>query len=268
MLLAEIHGKNLGAARDNEDYLTSTVFGHLRYVPPGPFWDEFLKRAKGLPGPDQSEASLEQVLANSACSPSYYSGLEVQFWKSHPRYGEPDVLLVFSGKNRLPLVILIEAKLWSGKSGIGEHDQLSRYLRILDDLDAMGLRVDSRAPRFLVYLTPRDALAEVKASCDVAANVERARERMFRLQWQDVLAAAESGNGATPLAEPTTQTVLRDVARFLRALGLAYFNGFTRCSDLREIGWVSFYRCSLGGFRGFGRVAELGNIEARKGAWV
>jgi hypothetical protein len=51
VLLAEIHGKTLEVARDNEDYLTSAVFGHLRYVAPGLFWDELLKRAKGLPGP-------------------------------------------------------------------------------------------------------------------------------------------------------------------------------------------------------------------------
>ena len=33
MLLAEIHGKTLAEGRNGEDYLTSAVFGHLRYVP-------------------------------------------------------------------------------------------------------------------------------------------------------------------------------------------------------------------------------------------
>jgi hypothetical protein len=31
MLVAEIHRKGLEEARNHEDYLTSTVFGHLRY---------------------------------------------------------------------------------------------------------------------------------------------------------------------------------------------------------------------------------------------
>lgn len=36
MLLAEIHCKIVREALDNEDYITSAVFGHLRYIPPVP----------------------------------------------------------------------------------------------------------------------------------------------------------------------------------------------------------------------------------------
>ncbi len=32
-------------------------------------------------------------------------------------------------------MVLVEAKLWSGKSGVGEFDLLGRYLQILDDLE-------------------------------------------------------------------------------------------------------------------------------------
>lgn len=42
MLLVEIRGHALNAAIGDEDYLTSVVFGHLRYVPPSVFWEDFL----------------------------------------------------------------------------------------------------------------------------------------------------------------------------------------------------------------------------------
>jgi hypothetical protein len=34
MLIAELHGKVIAEAQNNEDCLTSWVFGHLRYLPP------------------------------------------------------------------------------------------------------------------------------------------------------------------------------------------------------------------------------------------
>ncbi len=49
MLLAEIHGKHLADARDDEDYLTSSVFGHLRYIPPGSFWNSVAFRVGSSP---------------------------------------------------------------------------------------------------------------------------------------------------------------------------------------------------------------------------
>ena len=61
MLLAEIHGKSEVSVRDHEDYLTSTVFGHLRYVRPGPFWTGLFSRAITLPIRGVGE-SLIQIL--------------------------------------------------------------------------------------------------------------------------------------------------------------------------------------------------------------
>jgi hypothetical protein len=45
MLIAELHGKGIAEAQDNEDCLTSCVFGHLRYLPPSVFWEQFLSCA-------------------------------------------------------------------------------------------------------------------------------------------------------------------------------------------------------------------------------
>src|SRR4051812_13600263 len=137
MLVAEIHRKGFEEARNHEDYLTSAVFGHLRYLPPGIFWEDLFKLAKGMPSVDGAEANLAEAAAAVAAPVCRYRQLRVHFWRNHPKWGEPDLLLVFSGEGVRQLVILIEAKLWSGKSGTGEWDQLARYLRLLDDLPAL-----------------------------------------------------------------------------------------------------------------------------------
>lgn len=264
MLLAEIHGKRLDAARDNEDYLTSAVFGHLRYVPPAHFWAAFLAAAKGLPDDAGREGSLGHTLEAGGLSPAGYERLEVRFWRKHPRLGEPDLLLLFSGGQQPPLVVLIEVKLWAEKSGTDERDQLVRYLGVLDDLDAVKVAVPREAGRCLVYLTPRESLAEVQESAALVSGPQRSR--LFRVQWQDVLVAADAARRSAP--EPA-RTVLADIAGFLRVLGLEYFNGFTR-ENLPEVpgDLGAFYQPVTTGFRGFGRETTLEMIELQKGRWA
>ncbi len=259
MLLAEIHGKRLEPARNNEDYLTSAVFGHLRYVPPALFWHELFAAARGLPGPDGVETSLGEVFTARGTSPVSHARLELTFWQSHPTLGEPDLLLVFSGGTARPLVVLVEVKLWAEKTGTDENDQLARYLCILDDLGAIEPPLPRDAERFLVYLTPRESLAEVAATAALLPDSHPNRNRLFRIQWQDVLVAAESVSRSAP---GPGGIILRDVAAFLRRLGLEYFSGFTReplgemPDDLGE-----FYRSPCTGFRGFGCEEGLGDFD-------
>jgi len=186
MLLAEILGKRIEATRNSEDYLTSTVFGHLRYIAPGLFWDELFTSARGLQRVHGRKYSLGKLLADNGCSPSVYSRLQAHFWRVHSIHGEPDLILVFSGTGLTPLVLLIEIKLRSEKNGTGNDDQLARYLRILDDLDAIGIHVPSGAHRYLVYLTAQDSIVELMASADCSDDPVAQRDRLFRLQWQDV----------------------------------------------------------------------------------
>src|SRR4051794_12109259 len=107
MLLAEIHGKTLQAARDCEDYLTSTVFGHLRYISPAVFWPVLLAAARGMPQADGDEPSLLGTLRTGGTDPAAYGRLEVWFWRAHPTLGEPDLLLLFSGGPQPPLALLV-----------------------------------------------------------------------------------------------------------------------------------------------------------------
>lgn len=267
MLLAEIHGKRLEATRNSEDYLTSTVFGHLRYIAPRLFWDELFTRAKGLPGRDGQELSLGHWLADTDCSPSLYTRLQTYFWSIHPNHGEPDLILVFSGGELLPLVLLIEVKLRSEKSGNGDNDQLARYLRILDDLDAVGIHVPNAAHRYLVYLTPQDSIVELLASADCSDDPVTQRDRLFRLQWQDILEVAESTKHH--YQEPA-RLILSDIVTFLREWGLEYFGGMSRLSGLPyfESSFGSFYRPTYSGFQGLTYEPGLELIEIKEGMWL
>lgn len=132
MLLADIRGHSVAAAQDDEDYLTSAVFGHLRYIPPKHFCQRLLSLARGLPD-GQAQKSLDDLIRQSGHGVSEYSSLKVFFWPRHQWRGEPDLLLSFTGIGLRPITVVIEVKLLSGKSGGGE-DQLVRYLRILDEL--------------------------------------------------------------------------------------------------------------------------------------
>ena len=267
MLLAEIHGKTVQVARDSEDYLTSTVFGHLRYVPPSFFWPDLLAAAKGVPGPD-GETSLRDTLAGVGIDAAKYERLEARFWRSHPTLGEPDLLLLFSGGPQQPLVVMVEAKLWAGKSGVEENDQLVRYLGVLDGLDAVGLSVPLGAGRYLVYLTPRESQAEVEESLAWSDNPQRERGRLFRLRWQDVLAAARRSSADAP--EPA-RTILADVAAFLSRLGLEYFSGFKRVAGMPmlAVGDGAIFRSrreSAGNL--LTRLPGLETITARRASWA
>ena len=120
------------------------------------------------------------------------------------------------------------------------------------------------AGRYLVYLTPRESLTEVQASA--ALLPESHRGWLFRVQWQDLLIAATN---AAPSAPEPARTILADVARFLRTLGLEYFDRFTEV-ELAPVpdDLGSFYRPATTGFRGWEPEPGLTMMDIHGGRWV
>lgn len=263
MLLAEIHGKYDLAVRDHEDYLTSTVFGHLRYVAPGPFWMDFLSRAKTVPIDGAERSFVETV--GSEHEIGQYDTLNVHFWPRVPNLGEPELALCFSGGEQRPLVVLVEVKLWSFKSGYGEYDQLMRYLRIADIIDRLQPAVPKDSTVVVLYLTPREALNEVQESLNASDDTERNRRRLFRLQWQDMVDAIDS----ILLAESQFhQRILADVQDFLKVRQLEYFRGFRISPDAFQLsaGVGSFFSPE-GLFGGFHAVPSLNQVTVINAEW-
>lgn len=260
MLLAEIHGHILAAASGDEDYLTSAVFGHLRYLPPTVFWEGFLALTKGLP----VEASLCQHLTTKGLKISDYSSLEIHFWPVHFEYGEPDLVLCFSGIGLRPLVVLTEVKLWSGKSNNGDRDQLADYVKILSDL--RRLKTSEKLPdepfTALLYLTPRESVGEIQETLALLDAQPADFLGVFRVQWQDLLAAVSS---AAYSAAGISGKILEDVQQFLKRRGLEYFRGFEEDPSLpafdSNVG--AFYTRDL-----FVPRLEYETFVIRRGDWV
>jgi len=223
MLLAEIHGKRFGELEGQEDLLTSAVFGHLRHVPPQVFWTDLFKRAAST---RTDSKSLELHVQETGNTISRYSSLDVLFWRTCGKYGEPDLILRFAGGNQDPLVVVVEVKLDSGKSGTGSDDQLKRYLDLLDEAAALPFWSPSADNRILVYLTRNFAHDEIKESVRLAtaSGKHNAVDRIFGLQWQDVLAVADANSNKSFL--------LQELAAFLRIRDFEAFQGFGLSSAL------------------------------------
>jgi hypothetical protein len=217
MLIVELHGKRCADVEGNEDYLTSAVFGHLRNVRDGRFWEVVFERARSV-GPTATTLRAEMQDAGVVLSPT--SDVTVWFWRSFETYGEPDLLLRFSGEQSRPLLLIIEAKLYAGKSGFGPNDQLSRYFDLLHDHSALGMLLDDDPMVALIYLTERYAAAEVRESLEWSRQVF-ASTRMFAMQWQDILEAGREMDAGP-------HGVIGETVRFLEVRGFERFSGFAK----------------------------------------
>jgi hypothetical protein len=204
MIHAELRRK-LG----DEDRLTSTAFGLLRYIP-------------------VTHGFLPLFRCVRPMSPTAFPDLsgvarvEVEFWRYSASFGEPDMILrLLDANGRTRWVVLVEVKLHSPKSGRAtedadpagdapDPDQLVKYWQLLTTLD----EVNAGATPHLVYLTkhavpPADELAEsLRRRPDMALGW---------LSWRDVWAVAKGADGLPA----------EDLARLLAHLGLKRFDGFT-----------------------------------------
>lgn len=208
MLLAEIHGKTVPEARDAEDYLTSAVFGHLRYLPPTVFWFDLFATARTT-----NDRPLSDFLPTGA------TRLDVQFWPS-TKYGEPDLLVTLHWPDGYTARVMIEVKLWADKSGTGEYDQLIRYLRGVPDA-------------VLIYLTPRDPFAEIADSLQTSRREPDDEHRLFGLRWQTLHDIARRTAASTTLEQ--AKLILSDMVTFLDRLGLSGFDGWKDYPDLSHL---------------------------------
>jgi hypothetical protein len=230
MLVAEINGKYVLDARNFEDYLTSAVFGHLRYIKPGAFWDALFDIAEPQPIESTAITAKERIRRETGSSLGSFGALDALFWPKH-KEGIPDLILHFYGNQPRSVVILIEAKLYAAKSSNGEHDQLAKYLRILDSLQDLSPPLPSDALALAVYLTATDSRSEIIKSLNQYGDCEQARQRLFHLQWQDVIRAIDS---TTPASE-LEGLILDDVRRFLRKRDLEYFSGMESAAKIPSV---------------------------------
>ena len=250
MIEAELHGKTSSELQNVEDLLTSAVFGLLQYMPPKVFWPVILTRAESCKG----KPFVERCKELGAHIPSYEK-VDVHFWPVHQEFGEPDLLLVFSNSNQLPLCFIIEAKLGAAKSGREQQDQLNRYLAALRDSEWLSRITGFHRPMVLpglIYLTTSAAWSELHDSIEHAPDHLVAESTLFLLQWQDILEIARK---IFPHEDEPQRKMLRKIAAFLEHRDLEYFHGFTHLSlDDDTTKEVHFYNPKKVVFSGFTEI--------------
>jgi hypothetical protein len=173
----------------------------------------------------------------------------------------------FTGPEVPALVVVVEVKLWSEKSGAGEFDQLARYLRLLDDLSNLQIGLSEDSIRFLLYLTPRESIHEISETLSSNRSEKNDEQRVFRVQWQDLLVSAVA---ASRSRTHFSTRILQDVARFLKRRGLEYFDRFEQEPALGQLAAKDgSYYIAEESFKGF--TPAMGDMEhfvIRKAGWL
>src|SRR5262249_40885797 len=114
-----------GSAHDrSEDLLTSTVFGLFEYFS----LDDVIKPL--IQNVRDARQLLSQTIGERAAIQRPWINLEdaasckILFWPSFSQLGQPDILLAFrNAKEQLVHLVVVEAKLFSGKSGEAGDEQ-------------------------------------------------------------------------------------------------------------------------------------------------
>jgi hypothetical protein len=225
MLKAQLHGKLSREEERLEDLLTSNVFGTFSYFPPQELLIPFLSQAENLQG---ERLALED-----------FAEAEIEFWPWMEEAGcnpaEPDVNIVFTTEEDRRSAILIEAKLYSGKSsaadeGAAPMDQLAREYdnlvhwasrEAIQDFSLLLVTVDAAFPTRAI----QDAIDEYQEKRGGEANI-------FWLSWRSVVAVIE------PHLESVSARgkILTDLYGLLERRSLVPFRGMTfpkfKVSDL------------------------------------
>lgn len=220
MLEALIHGKLSREQENMEDILTSCVFGLLKHVPPRDGLLPFLMQARAIDG----SHPLWSVL-DTAAEVSY----EFWPWWEHGSSVacEPDVVLRSTLPHGAKHIVLVEAKLHSGKSPCirpendGPTDQLAREWWHLE----RQAKLDGAKPT-LVFLTAGFGVpvAELRASLDECSRWCVSSPRLCWLSWRYLWR----------IAEHSTHPLMRDLHALLERMQLRFWFGLRVPTGVRD----------------------------------
>ncbi len=228
MFEAELAGK-LPDLASYEDYLTSCVFGALKYLPPGAGLLPLLYASTN----HRSGISFGCYLERKNIRLGEVNEAQLLFWPRSSVYGEPDLVVILRGESE-SYIVPIEVKYFSGKHGEGEEDQLARYYSALATAEGRGtfscepIRQFSGELLALIYITQFAAEHEIEETSRELSlrGMGESRERIFHLRWQKVHEVVEELRFSE--CDPFRQKVLSDIRQLMRHKGLTPFKGFER----------------------------------------
>jgi hypothetical protein len=243
MIQAELHGK-LFEIENSEDVLTSNVFGLLKYLPNDVFLN-ILDHAETLSG-KKIEFDLKSYIP------------EFIFWENIKDYGEPDLIIKFRNKEGHELILCIEVKYYSSKSGDGENDQLKRYF------EALSITSKEKSCFLgVVYLTKYPSRKELEDSLYhiKQKELDDAEEKLFQLRWFEITKSLENYNGVLNRHE---NLILKDLIKYLKYKNFVEFTGFSFQSKDFNFSTDHFYVLDHQEFKGFSFLKQDFNIEVNE----
>jgi hypothetical protein len=232
VIQAVLSGKSAGYEY-SEDVLTSTIFGTLKYLPAPNALIPFIESAFL---DDDERTKLWSILCNQGIDLRSYREVQYIFWAWNQKYGEPDLVLLFTNHihGQDDLLLLIEAKFKSGKSGYGEYDQLMRYYKAIK-YDINNFQIAEIANfkgkyKYLIFLTESEASSDIEDSSQqikIACNNDFNNE-IFHLRWHQLIKVLDSMNG---MYSPTESIIADDLKQYLERIGLRDFSGISLPDD-------------------------------------
>ncbi len=210
MFQAQIHGKLTRQEEDAEDLLTSNVFGAFKYVTPDLALVPFLCKSV-----DKEGRTLADCLSN-------VRDVEYSFWPWMEEHGgkgaEPDVLITLDHTDRTRSIVLIEAKLYSGKSSPADdkpdiNDQLAR------EYDNLAKRAERERIEsyFLVYCTA-DIAAPWEDIAESCAEYGQKRGKECTIYWL-------SWRVLTDILLGSMNPILKDLREVLLRQNMFFYKG-------------------------------------------
>lgn len=188
MFEVELAGK-LPELRAHEDYLTSCIFGALKYLPPNDGLFPLLNSSFNY----RLNMSLESYLKLQNMELNNFDKVQFHFWPRSSTYGEPDLVITLEGKLG-SFLIPIEIKYFSGKHGEGEEDQLMRYYIALGTIEGRKTFKQEAIRQFsgdllaFIYVTQFGAELEIEQTLNVleSKGIRDAQNKFFHLRWQEI----------------------------------------------------------------------------------
>ena len=209
MLIACIRGKVGDPKKLREDFLTSAVFGLLKYFPPSIVWPTLLAKVTAC----RDDKSVLDYAKREGLDFAGYESVDIRFWE-RKGHNEPDMVIQFKGPKQPTLQLITEVKLRSLRNVRGKDDQLGRYMRLL------GRRMKNTVSA-LVYITPDEVKyhEDLEACFHRDASLAKYEHQVFRLYWPDLGEAIR--DACQSELEPPYNSLLTDLDDFFRRFPLS-----------------------------------------------
>lgn len=226
--------------RAREDYLTSCIFGALKYLPPNEALFPLLNSSINY----SSRNTLGSYLNSQKMDLTQFDSVQIHFWPRSLEYGEPDLVIELKGISG-SFLIPIEVKYYSEKHGEEQEDQLMRYYIALATVKGRKTFNNEAIRKFsgkllaFIYLTKFEAQYEIEESIQLVQSrgVNDAKSKFFHLRWQDVSRVIESVLSEEIVAYK--RSIYKDIIKLMAFKNLLPFRGFSRLPQELSAGFIS-----------------------------